>query len=49
MKIFTLFALVGTVLLINSCNTIAGMGEDVSAGGRALNKAAVNTQQKINE
>ena len=49
MKIFKLFALVGTVLLINSCNTIAGVGEDVSAGGRALNKAAVDTQQKINQ
>ena len=49
MKIFMLLTLVGSAFLISSCNTIAGVGDDISAGGRALNKAAVNTEQKLNQ
>lgn len=49
MKIFMLFALAFMGLLISSCNTIAGVGDDITAGGKALNKAAVKTEQSLNQ
>jgi len=37
-------ALVGVV---SACNTIAGVGEDVSAAGRGLTRGAESTKQKM--
>ncbi|ALK34104.1 entericidin A/B family lipoprotein [Burkholderia plantarii] len=34
------FALVGMVLGLAACNTVAGMGEDINAAGRAITRAA---------
>ena len=39
-------AIVGTSL--SACNTVKGVGQDVSAGGRDLTKAADKIQNKIN-
>lgn len=36
----TLFALALTMPLLSACNTTAGVGQDVSAGGHALTNAA---------
>jgi predicted small secreted protein len=41
--------LIGAFLLgtISACNTIAGVGEDVSAAGRGLTRGAEQTKQKM--
>ncbi|MDR2127927.1 MAG: entericidin A/B family lipoprotein [Burkholderiaceae bacterium] len=33
-------------LLLAACNTVAGVGKDVQAGGRAVEKAAEEIQHK---
>ena len=38
MRLTTLLFL-GAVLALSGCNTIAGVGEDISAGARALDRA----------
>ena len=35
-----LFALAGLVLGLAGCNTLEGVGQDVQAGGKAIEKAA---------
>ena len=42
-----LFALVAAVMLVTGCNTIAGIGKDVSAAGSAVDKAATDTKKKM--
>ena len=39
-KLAVLVVLGGLVLGLAGCNTIEGIGQDVQAGGRALEKAA---------
>jgi predicted small secreted protein len=39
-KLAALAALVGLVIGIGGCNTIQGIGQDLQAGGRAVEKAA---------
>jgi predicted small secreted protein len=39
-KLAALAALFAAVLAIAGCNTIEGIGQDVQAGGRAIEKAA---------
>jgi len=34
-------------LCLSACNTIKGVGQDVSAGGRDLSKAASTVERKI--
>ncbi len=34
-------------LTLAGCNTISGIGQDVSAGGKALTKSADKTQQDL--
>lgn len=34
------FLLVLTALLVSACNTIAGAGKDIEAGGNAIEEAA---------
>jgi predicted small secreted protein len=36
----TLLALFGSAVLLSACQTTAGAGQDISAGGRAITKAA---------
>lgn len=36
----TLLALIGLAPLLGACNTTAGAGEDISAGGHAITHAA---------
>ena len=33
--------------VVSGCNTVEGMGEDVSAGGRAMSNTAEETKQKM--
>ena len=39
--------LLGAAGTISACNTIGGMGEDVSAVGRGVTKGADTTQEKM--
>lgn len=43
-KLLIAAALAGTIA---ACNTIAGVGEDVSAAGRGLTRGAEQTKQKM--
>jgi entericidin B len=45
MKAFSLLA--AAVLLLAGCNTIAGIGKDVEATGRAIDKTATETKKKM--
>lgn len=49
MKILLLRLLLGATLLgaLAACNTIAGVGEDVSAAGRGITRGAEQTKQKL--
>lgn len=49
MKSLILKLLIGAALAgtIAACNTIAGMGEDVSAAGRGVTRGAETTKQKM--
>jgi len=49
MKKFVLKLLIGAALAgtLAACNTIAGMGEDVSAAGRGVTRGAETTKQKM--
>jgi entericidin B len=33
--------------VLSGCNTVEGMGEDVSAGGRAMSDTAEDTKEKM--
>ncbi|AOJ71090.1 entericidin [Burkholderia sp. MSMB617WGS] len=39
-RVAALLALTGFVLGLAGCNTVAGMGEDINAAGRAIKRAA---------
>ena len=40
-------AILGLALLTSGCNTMRGMGEDVSAAGGAMSGTAEKTEEKI--
>ena len=42
-----LLMLVAAVIMMAGCNTIAGIGKDVSAAGSAVDKAATDTKKKM--
>lgn len=44
-KAFVLLGLFGSLLA--ACNTFEGMGEDVQAGGRAMERSADSVQKKM--
>ncbi|HEY0832338.1 MAG TPA: entericidin A/B family lipoprotein [Azospirillum sp.] len=44
-KALVLLGLFGT--LLTACNTFEGMGEDVQAGGRAMERSADSVQKKM--
>lgn len=49
LKKLALFAIAGTLLgtTLTACNTFEGMGQDVQAGGRAMERSADNVQKKM--
>lgn len=42
-----LIVIIAAVLAFTGCNTIAGAGKDVEAGGKAIEKAADDTKKKM--
>ena len=42
-------AVLGLALLTSGCNTMRGMGEDVSAAGSGMSGAAEGTEEKIED
>lgn len=44
-KALVLLTLFGS--LLTACNTFEGMGQDVQAGGRAMERGADNVQKKM--
>lgn len=48
MRKFSIIAvLAALVLSFSACNTFKGVGQDISAGGQAIDKAATSVQKKI--
>ncbi|MBP2315161.1 entericidin A/B family lipoprotein [Azospirillum soli] len=49
LKKFVMFAVLGAALgsSLAACNTVAGAGEDVQAGGRAMERSADSVQKKM--
>jgi predicted small secreted protein len=45
-KLAALAALVGMVFGIGGCNTVQGFGQDMQAGGRAIERAADKAKPK---
>lgn len=45
--IFGLFALLFMAMALNACNTVEGMGEDVSAAGGAMSDSAEDVEDKM--
>lgn len=45
-RIVSFAALVAIVLALAGCNTMAGIGKDVKAGGQALENAAEKSKPK---
>ncbi len=43
----TLVALVAVAFVLAGCNTIAGVGKDVEAAGRAIDKTATETKKRM--
>ncbi len=39
--------LVAFTMLVAGCNTVKGIGQDVTAGGEAIDKAATTVQKKM--
>ncbi len=46
-NILSLLVLAIAVTCLSACNTVKGVGQDVSAGGRDLSKAASSVERKI--
>lgn len=49
MKSLLIKLLIGAALagMVGACNTVAGVGEDISAAGRGLTRGAEQTKQKM--
>jgi predicted small secreted protein len=45
-KLVGLVSLIGLVLGLAACNTMEGVGQDVQAGGKAIEKAADKNKPK---
>lgn len=41
------FLVLLTALVLSGCNTVSGVGEDISAAGGALDQTSEQTQEKI--
>ena len=42
-----LLVLIVAVIAVAGCNTISGVGQDVEAAGKAVDKAAQDTKKKM--
>ena len=42
-----LLPLLAAALLLAGCNTVAGVGKDVEAAGRAIDRTATETKKKM--
>ncbi|MEO0981098.1 MAG: entericidin A/B family lipoprotein [Pseudomonadota bacterium] len=42
-----LFLALGAVSMLGACNTVAGIGEDISAGGRVITDASDDVEEQI--
>ncbi len=42
-----LFVVMAAAVVVAGCNTISGVGKDVEAAGRAVDKAATETKKKM--
>jgi len=42
-----LLVIIAAVVAVAGCNTISGMGQDIEAGGKAVDKAAQDTKKKM--
>jgi predicted small secreted protein len=42
-----LIVLIAAVFAVAGCNTVSGMGQDMEAGGKAVDKAAQDTKKKM--
>ncbi len=47
LRVAALLAAFGAGLALSACNTIEGMGEDISALGRGMSRGADSTKQKM--
>lgn len=47
MRLVTLTLLSLTALLLAGCNTAEGIGKDVQAGGKAIEKSAQDVKKKL--
>jgi entericidin B len=45
-KLVALVSLIGFVFGLSACNTMEGVGQDVQAGGKAIEKAADKAKPK---
>ncbi|MGL6072029.1 entericidin A/B family lipoprotein [Craterilacuibacter sp.] len=43
----TVLMMLITTVLLSACNTMAGMGEDVSAAGKGVSNAADDVKKKM--
>lgn len=46
--LFTALLLI-SVLAVSGCNTVSGMGEDISAAGKGIDQTSEATQEKITD
>lgn len=46
MKRLTILAL---LMLVTACNTVEGMGKDISAAGQAIDRSASTTKEKMSK
>lgn len=46
-KMKTMLMMLMATLLLSACNTMAGMGEDVSAAGKGVSNAADDVKEKM--
>jgi predicted small secreted protein len=47
-RILKIGATLGAILLLTACETIGGLGQDISSGGEVIQDGAQQTQQEIN-
>ncbi len=46
-KLGILTALAAFMLCLSACNTVKGVGQDIQAGGEAIDNAATTVQKKL--
>jgi entericidin B len=49
MKVPSIFAALFALSMLASCNTVRGAGQDVQAGGAAVEEAATEVQEELKD